>query len=221
MEKKPFLIIHSDDSVLIALRDLKEGERLQVNEKAIQILSDIPAGHKVASRAIPKGDNVIKYGYPIGHAIDPIEEGEWVHSHNLKTNLEGTLDYKYEPDATRVKPGSSDKTFLGFPRKNGDVGIRNEIWIINTVGCINKTAENLARMANDELKHAKIDGVFHFPHPFGCSQLGDDLTYTQKLLGHLVKHPNAGGVLVIGLGCENNYVNSFKDVLGDYDEKVE
>ena len=162
-------------------------------------------GHKYALTDIKKGENIIKYGNPIGHATEDIKKGEHVHSHNMKTNLSGNLTYTYEPDYTPNKKVQSDKTFMGYVRENGDVGIRNEIWIIPTVGCVNKIAKALAEKT----------GAHQFEHPFGCSQLGEDQTKTQLILRGLINHPNAAGVLVLGLGCENNNIPLFKSVLGD------
>lgn len=166
-------------------------------------------GHKYALCDIKCGENIIKYGNPIGHATEDIKKGDHVHSHNMKTNLSGNLEYTYEPDYTPSVKVDSDKTFMGYVRANGEVGIRNDIWIINTVGCVNKVAKRLAALT----------GAKHFEHPFGCSQLGDDHKTTQLILKGLINHPNAGGVLVLGLGCENNNITEFKKVLGDYDEK--
>lgn len=166
-------------------------------------------GHKYAARDIKSGENIIKYGNPIGHATADIKCGEHVHSHNVKTNLSGNLSYTYEPDFTPVTKTESGKTFMGYIRENGDVGIRNEIWIIPTVGCVNKVAKTLAERT----------GAYQFEHPFGCSQLGDDQTKTQLILRGLINHPNAAGVLVLGLGCENNNIPLFKTILGDWNEK--
>ena len=163
-------------------------------------------GHKYALRPIAEGENIIKYGNPIGHATAPIAQGEHVHSHNMKTNLHGNLEYTYEPEFTPTDYVKDDRTFLGYVREDGEVGIRNEIWIINTVGCVNKTAKRLA----------DLTGAISFEHPFGCSQLGGDQLVTQQILRGLVNHPNAGGVLVLGLGCENNNIAEFKKILGDY-----
>ena len=164
-------------------------------------------GHKYAVRDIKAGEDIIKYGNPIGHATEDIKAGELVHSHNLKTNLSGNLTYKYEPKFYGIQEEEQGRTFMGYVRDNGEVGIRNEIWIVNTVGCINKVAEKIAEKT----------GAMHFPHPFGCSQLGDDQSITQKILKGMVNHPNAAGVLVLGLGCENNNIEVFKSVLGEYD----
>ena len=164
-------------------------------------------GHKYALRDIAKGENIIKYGNPIGHATCDIKKGEHVHTHNVKTNLSDKLTYSYKESVQDFPVADSGKTFMGYVRSNGDVGIRNEIWIINTVGCVNKIAEKLA---------AKT-GAYAFVHPSGCSQLGDDQALTQKILRGLVNHPNAAGVLVLGLGCENNNIELFKTVLGEYD----
>ena len=169
---------------------------------------NIADGHKYAVCDIAKGEKVIKYGMPIGHATADIKKGEHVHTHNLKTNLSGKLEYTYTPFAVQKK-ATSDRTFMGYVRENGEVGIRNDIWIVNTVGCVNKTAEILARKT----------GAKHFPHPFGCSQLGDDQRTTQLILRGMVNHPNAGGVLVLGLGCENNNIEVFKKVLDTWDDK--
>ncbi len=225
--KADCLLIHKDDNVVVALRPLAKGQAVTAGGERILLKTGVPAGHKIARCRIGKGENVIKYGHPIGHATVEIPAGDWVHSHNLKTNLSGTLDYSDRPERPRTPDpvlSSREVIFNGYVRENGDVGIRNEIWVINTVGCINKTAETIARIADERFSDKGrpdprgIDGVYHFPHPFGCSQLGDDLLNTQKILTGLVHHPNAGGVLVLGLGCENNHIDEFKKVLGDYDE---
>ena len=168
---------------------------------------DISDGHKYALCDIAKGENVIKYGQPIGHATSDIKEGEHVHTHNLATNLLGKLEYTYTPSLTFTKKLNTDSTFMGYLRKSGEVGIRNDVWIVNTVGCVNKIAEKIAG----------ITGAKFFSHPYGCSQLGGDHLTTQLILRGMVKHPNAGGVLVLGLGCENNNIEAFKTVLGEYD----
>lgn len=163
-------------------------------------------GHKYALHDIKAGENIIKYGNPIGHAICDIKEGEHVHTHNIKTNLSGNLEYSYTPEFYDIPVEDSSTTFMGYVRENGDVGIRNEIWIVNTVGCVNKVAERIAAAT----------GAHAFPHPFGCSQLGEDQLTTQKILAGMVNHPNAAGVLVLGLGCENNNIDVFKELLGEY-----
>jgi len=170
---------------------------------------DLESGHKYALFHIKKGENIIKYGSPIGHATTDIKKGDHVHTHNVKTNLSGNLEYTYNYKDYGIKETESDLYFEGYVRENGDVGIRNEIWIVNTVGCVNKTAEILANKT----------GAMHFSHPFGCSQLGDDQKTTQLILKGMVNHPNAAGVLVLGLGCENNNIEVFKEVLGEYNEK--
>ena len=166
-------------------------------------------GHKYAVRDIKCGENIIKYGNPIGHATSDIKKGEHVHTHNVKTNLSGNLEYSYEPEFFDIREEDSSRTFMGYVRENGDVGIRNDVWIVNTVGCVNKLSERIAAAT----------GAFAFPHPFGCSQLGEDQEITQKILCGMVNHPNAAGVLVLGLGCENNNIEVFKKVLGKYDER--
>lgn len=171
---------------------------------------DLTNGHKYALCDIPCGENIIKYGNPIGHAVTDIKKGEHIHTHNMKTNLSGVIEYKYTQFNGRpmVAPTDKEPTFMGYIRDNGDVGIRNDIFIVVTVGCVNKVAERLANMT----------GAVAFTHPFGCSQLGDDQTTTQLILRGIVNHPNAAGVLVLGLGCENNNIEVFKKVLGEWDE---
>lgn len=219
-DKSALLKLHSSDQVAIARRDIKAGEVVTVDDEVVEIKEDISTGHKVAVADIAQGTNVIKFGASIGHAVVNIGRGTWVHSHNVKTNLAGKLEYDYQPQNVALslpeQVNHLPKTFQGYVRENGDVGIRNEIWIINTVGCINKSAEKLAQIANTKFRDAGVDGVYHFAHPYGCSQLGDDLLYTQKLLAGLVRHPNAAGVLVMGLGCENNRIHEFMPFLGDY-----
>lgn len=166
-------------------------------------------GHKYARRNIKKGEEIIKYGHPIGIAQSDIKMGEHVHSHNLKTALGDNLTYTYEPKFAPIKEADGEFYFMGYLRENGEVGIRNDIWIVNTVVCVNKVAEKLA----------SLTGALFFPHPNGCSQLGDDMSVTQKILSGMVHHPNAGGVLVLGLGCENNNIEEFKKVIGEYDPK--
>ena len=177
-------------------------------DKRDNVEVNLENGHKYAARPIREGETVIKYGQVIGVAGCDIAAGEHVHSHNLRSALSGRREYVYEPAALDFAVTESDRTFLGYPRPDGQVGIRNEVWIVNTVGCVNKTAERLAALT----------GAKCFPHPFGCSQLGEDHATTQKILAGLVKHPNAAGVLVLGLGCENNNIGEFKKVLGEWDD---
>ncbi len=194
-------------------------KQIKINERdnvAVQLEGEL-RGHKVALCDIKKGDNIIKYGYPIGHAECDIKKGEHIHTHNIKTNLSGVLEYEYKPQRYEI-PKTENRTFMGYRRRNGKIGIRNEIWIVNTVGCINKTSEILAREGN-RLYGDMCDGIYNFVHPFGCSQLGDDQKTTQLILKGLVNHPNAAGVLVLGLGCENNNIPLFKTILGEYDEE--
>ena len=162
-------------------------------------------GHKYALCDLHPGDAVIKYGYPIGRATKEIVKGEWVHTHNLRTSLGETETYEYTPELFSLPTYAGKKTFLGYRRENGDVGIRNELWVIPTVGCVNHAAERIARAG----------GAYSFPHPFGCSQLGDDKATTERILAGLVRHPNAAGVLVVGLGCENSNIGELKKLLGD------
>jgi altronate hydrolase len=208
--------IHEQDNVAVAMVPVAKGETVALGGYQVTAREDIDKGHKIAFRDIAVGENIIKYGFPIGHAKAPIQAGDYIHTHNIKTNLEGVLEYSYTPQLSGAAPARQAE-FMGYIRENGEVGIRNEIWIVNTVGCINKTSEVLAREANRAFA-GRTDGIHFFTHPFGCSQLGDDHEMTQKILADMVKHPNAAGVLVLGLGCENNNIPEFKKVLGDINE---
>lgn len=178
--------------------------------------SVVPFGHKIALCDIKQGEKIIKYGHPIGYATTDIKSGSHVHTHNIRTNLSDVIEYSYK-DNKRIYKSKNPVNFNGYIRKNGKVGIRNEIWIIPTVGCVNKTAENIQMTAMEKYGHL-CDGIYAYTHPYGCSQLGEDQKYTQKILSGLVNHPNAGAVLVIGLGCENNNIELFKTHIGDYDK---
>ena len=203
--------INPTDNVAVALMPLNAGTELF----GVTLQEDIRQGHKFALRDLAEGENVIKYAAPIGHTTKPIPAGAWVHTHNVATNLSGMLEYEYHPKNCAM-PYDREAEFEGYVRPDGRVGIRNEVWIINTVGCVNGTAKTLERMAR-EAYGDRVDGIHCFTHPYGCSQLGEDHLNTQKLLASMVKHPNAGGVLVLSLGCENNNLNVFRPLLGEYD----
>ncbi len=218
-----FLQIHPDDNVVVCLEEMKKGESITLsNGSTVEALEDIPAGHKIAIKDVPCGSDIIKYGYAIGHSTEDINIGRWVHTHDIKTNLEGILEYKYNPDTSDIKSkesrmGTRKGTFKGFVRKDGKVGIRNEIWIIPTVGCVNNIATALAKEANSLIK-GSIDEVVAFTHNYGCSQTGDDQEHTRTILSDLIHHPNAGGVLVLGLGCENSNIDVLMPYIGEYDK---
>ena len=207
--------VHPADDVAVAVDPLEPGDVIKVGEDTVAIREAIPAGHKIALRALAIGDVVHKYGWPIGRLTAAVEAGGWIHSHNLKTLLEGTLEYTYEP-SRRSDARPAERTWEGYKRADGRVGTRNEVWVINTVGCVNWAAEKIARSANERFAGV-IDGVHAFAHPYGCSQLGDDLGHTRQLLAGLMRHPNAGGVLVLGLGCENNQMDALLAEAGDID----
>ena len=215
--QKPQVVrIHPADNVVVAVEPLPAGHELEVRGERIVLHEEVLAGHKVALRDLNAGEEVVKYGFPIGRATEPIPAGGWVHSHNLKTALEGTLEYRYEPGGAGGARAAEVPTFLGYRRQGGRVGTRNEVWIVNTVGCVNTAAERIARAANERFA-GRTDGVHSFSHPYGCSQLGDDLSNTRKVLAGLIRHPNAGGVLVLGLGCENNQMHELLQQAGEVD----
>jgi altronate hydrolase len=208
--------IHPSDDVAVATRPIAAGESIVVGGERITVLEEIPAGHKVALHPLDAGATPKKYGFVIGVTTEKVERGAWIHSHNLRTHLEGQVEYRYDPVAHATPAPATMPTFRGYRRANGRVGTRNEIWVLNTVGCVNFVAEGVAKMSNERFKGA-VDGIHAFGHPFGCSQLGDDLKNTQRILAGLMNHPNAGGVLVLGLGCENNQMESLLQIAGDVD----
>jgi altronate hydrolase len=211
--------IHPKDNVAVAVKPLAPGQALAAGAAAVVTRQPIPAGHKLAIAPIAAGEKVVKYGYPIGTAQVDIAAGDWVHTHNCKTTLGELLEYTYEPETATLESAGRNETFLGYRRPDGKAGTRNEIWVIPTVGCVNQNARVIAEVAEKLLSQKNIDGVHAFTHPYGCSQLGDDLANTQKILANLVRHPNAGGVLVLGLGCENNHIRVFKEILGPVDSQ--
>ena len=206
-----FIHIHPKDNVAVALRAVPAGTVFE----GVAALSDIPQGHKMALAPMVAGEQVVKYGFSIVHATVDIAPGDWVHTHNMATNLSGEVEYSYNPNIHFPEPAQSG-TFMGYRRSNGQVGIRNEIWVIPTVGCVNDVAKALVK-DNQDLVHGSIDGLYTFPHPFGCSQTGEDHAQTRKLLAALARHPNAGAVLVLSLGCENLTQEQFLEELGQYD----
>lgn len=233
-----FIKIHPLDNVVVALKEIPQGTTLTIfppksgdfklpaADSVIQITTtaDIPAGHKIAVTQIPAGSPIIKYGSRIGFAKETIHAGDWVHVHNIKTGLGELLEYTYDPVSTngwlpdKQLLNQLPASFLGFPRSDGQVGVRNEIWIIPTVGCVNNVASAVAKQAGAFLK-GSVEDVVAFPHPYGCSQMGEDQENSRRILADLIKHPNAGGVLVLGLGCENSGVEILKSYLGDYDKE--
>ena len=237
-----YIKINPADNVAVALQDLAKGEVVE----GVTLTMDIPRGHKIVLHSLKAGDNVIKYGFPIGHVTRDAAAGTMVDHSCIKTNLEGLLDYKYEPldyvkaDQSQTKTFSTHKgsekvlsapvarTFKGFRRADGQVGIRNQIWVIPTVGCVNGICEQIVSKFKSvfsteaeggvEKSPSSVDAIVCFPHNYGCSQLGDDHENTRKVLADMIHHPNAGGVLVVSLGCENNQLDAFRELVGPVDE---
>ncbi len=219
-----YIVINPEDNVAVALTDLKKGESVGQAE----LKEDIPAGHKIALTDFCKGDNVIKYGFPIGHVIQDVPQGSCIDHECIRTNLGGLLEYKYEPVGETKGTGQvtmvpNPRYFKGFRRKNGEVGVRNQIWIIPTVGCVNGIAQTLAERFRNEVFEgsmdlkSSVDAIVAFPHNYGCSQLGDDHENTRRILADMVRHPNAGGVLILALGCENNQLSEFEKLISPVD----
>ncbi|MBQ8657190.1 MAG: altronate dehydratase [Prevotella sp.] len=221
MKQATFIKINPADSVVVCLQPKKQGDVIDVDGQQITLLQDTPAGHKVLISDKRQGEDIIKYGYPIGHAREDLKAGQWVNENNLKTNLSGTLEYTYQPVNETFKSQFADitgKTFKGYVRKNGEVGVRNEIWIVPTVGCVNGIAERLVHQLHQEIGNG-VDAIHAWHHNYGCSQLSGDHENTRKVLRDICLHPNAGGVLVLSLGCENNQPDDFMAMLGDYDKE--
>ena len=232
-----YIHIHPLDNVAVALEDLKKGETISVTAKApaglqtteapaeiqsaapsadILLREDVVRGHKIALTDIAAGQPVIKYGCVIARARTDIPAGSWVHTHNAETELSENTTYRYDHKVYEL-PEVAEKTFRGYRRADGRVGIRNELWIVPLVGCVNGIAKELAEENQKLIAGTSVDGLYYFQHPYGCSQMGEDLATTAKLLAALVRHPNAGGVLVLSLGCENLQPEMFREVLGSYD----
>lgn len=209
--------INPRDNVAVALAPLPKGTEIKAGDITVITLAEIPQGHKIALADIPEGEQVIKYGYQIGLAKEDIKAGQWVHTHNVKTSLSENSSYSYNPACTPLPPRQTPN-FKGYLRADGRAAVRNEIWIIPTVGCVNDVCARLAKNHEALAEAAGLDGVHAFTHPYGCSQMGEDHEATKKILADLCRHPNAGGVLVVGLGCENNTMESFKEELGTWDE---
>ena len=209
-----YIKINPSDNVAVALEDLSKGELVE----GLTLLMDIPRGHKIVLRDLKEGDNVIKYGFPIGHLTRDAAAGTMVDHSCIKTNLEGLLEYTYQPKPVDIPVAPQGRTFRGYRRADGQVGVRNQIWVIPTVGCVNGICEEIVRRFKAEGEHTGVDAVVAFPHNYGCSQLGDDHENTRRILADMVHHPNAGGVLVVSLGCENNQQDAFRELVGPVDE---
>lgn len=216
-----FIHINPKDNVAVALHPLTKGVAIEIDGIRLNLQEDIPAGHKFALLDMESGTDVIKYGFPIGHVTQTVSKGSLIDHTKIATNLNGLLEYTYTPRLTEIAPVAPDQisTFKGFRRASGEVGVRNQIWIIPTVGCVNGTVQKLAALFSQEKNGCmgNVDAIVAFPHNYGCSQLGEDHENTRKVLKDMVCHPNAGGVLIVGLGCENNQLSAFQSLLGNYD----
>ena len=214
---KSFIKINPSDNVAVALIPLQKNTVIKLDDTTLTLTEDIMQGHKFSLKNLKPGDSIIKYGTPIGHATAEIPAGSWIHTHNLKTGLGDLLTYTYNKNVSDL-PHKEPKFFQGYRRKDGRVGVRNEIWIIPTVGCVNNVATAIERNSQQYITN-QIDSVCAFPHPYGCSQMGDDQNNTRQILADLINHPNAAGVLVLGLGCENSNIDELKKYIGAYDEE--
>ena len=213
-----YIRIHPSDNVAVALEPLSSGTVIALPDGSVILKEDVPTGHKIALVDLSEGDNVIKYGYPVGHVTRDAAAGTCIDHNCIKTNLEGLLDYSYEPALTEIRP-TAPRTIKGFRRADGQVGVRNQLWIIPTVGCVNGVAQAIAERLREEKAGCmgSVDAIVAFPHNYGCSQLGDDHQNTRNILADMVHHPNAGGVLIVALGCENNQLGPFMEWVGETD----
>ena len=188
---KTYIQINPQDNVCVALAPISAGTQINAGT-TVTTLEDIPQGHKIALADIKEGEKVIKYGFPIGVAKQDIKAGSWVHVHNVKTGLGDVLDYEYNPSGSELEP-TEHAHFMGYRREDGRVGVRNEIWILPTVGCVNSIASALEKQAKS-LAVGTVEDIVAFPHPYGCSQMGGDQENTRKALADLIHHPNAGAL---------------------------
>lgn len=218
MELTTYIKINQADSVVVCLQDKRKGDIIEIDGRQVVVNQDTPAGHKILIQDVSKGEDIIKYGYPIGHATADMKTGDWVNETNLKTNLSGKLEYTYHPINQELDIENENRTFNGYLRRNGNVGVRNEIWVVPTVGCVNGIAERLVKELRRETREEGVDAIYAWHHNYGCSQLSDDHENTRKVLCDICLHPNAGAVLVLSLGCENNQPDDFMAMLGDYDK---
>ncbi|MCB2290583.1 altronate dehydratase family protein [Clostridium sp. CS001] len=216
---KNLIQINEKDNIVVALTDLSKGEVISIGDKNITLKEDVKRGHKVAIEDIKIDENIIKYGFPIGHSIMDVLKGQWVHTHNSKTNLDGIKEYTFNQKLIENTYENRNLTFNGYKREDGNVGIRNELWIVPTVGCVNGIADRIIARFKEIVGNLNIDNIEVLKHNYGCSQLGEDHISTRTILGDVVKHPNSGGVLVLGLGCENNNMLDFKKSLGKFNEE--
>jgi len=216
---KNIIRINENDNIVVALTDLAKGEIVSIDNRELTLKEEVKRGHKIAIVDIKLNDNVIKYGFPIGHSIVDVFAGQWIHTHNIKTNLDGITAYTFNQKLIENTFTNRNLTFNGYKRIDGNVGIRNELWIVPTVGCVNGIADRIIDRFKEMVGNVTIDNVEVLKHNYGCSQLGDDHISTRSILGDAVKHPNNGGVLVLGLGCENNTMEEFKKSLGEFNEK--
>ena len=211
-----YIKINPADNVAVALRDLTKGSVVE----GVTLSMDIPRGHKIVLNDLRAGENVIKYGFPIGHVTRDAAAGSMVDHSCIKTNLEGLLEYSYKPALVEIPDAQLKRTFKGFRRADGQVGVRNQIWVIPTVGCVNGICQQIVDRFKAEVagREGSVDAIVAFPHNYGCSQLGGDHENTRTILADMVHHPNAGGVLVVSLGCENNQLDAFRELVGPVDE---
>ncbi len=216
-----YIKINPADNVAVALQDLSKGAVVE----GVTLSMDIPRGHKIVLQDLKAGENVVKYGFPIGHVTRDAAAGTMVDHSCIKTNLEGLLDYSYQPALVEIPDAPVKRTFKGFRRADGQVGVRNQIWVIPNVGCVNGICQTIVDRFKAEIschpelaEGSSVDAVVAFPHNYGCSQLGADHENTRTVLADMVHHPNAGGVLVVSLGCENNQLDAFRELVGPVDE---
>ncbi len=213
-----YIKIHQEDNVIVAITNIPKQTAIEVDGRWITVQQDIPQGHKIAIQEIETGECIRKYGHTIGYAKQTIAVGTWVHVHNLKTGLGDILEYTFNKTEHKLAEESKEAYFQGYRRNNNQVGIRNEIWIIPTVGCVNNVATAIANQAQ-QYRKGSVEEIVAFPHPYGCSQMGEDQEHTRHILANLIQHPNAGGVLVLGLGCENCNIQELKKYVGTYDQE--
>ena len=210
-----FIVLNQRDNVATARRTLKGGTSVAVGDSRIELRQTIPGGHKVALVSISAGHELVKYGQIIGFAKTGIEPGDWVHTHNVELRTVGR-DYRFCDEITELPALDGDEdTFLGIARPGGKAGTRNYIGVISSVNCSASVSRYVAdRFRSSDFKSdfRNVDGVVAFTHKGGCSydpNHGHEIL--QRVIAGMARHPNIGGYVLVGLGCEVNQVPGLVD----------
>ena len=218
-----FVLLNPRDSVVVALRGFQAGDTLALGEEAIQLLDSVPPGHKVAIRPVAAGEPIFKFGWSIGVATKPIRVGQHVHTQNVKCDHHIDLE-AISTDVPAELPRLEGHTFEGFRRADGRVGTRNYLAVISNVNCSASVARMIASRFDQQTLAAfpNVDGVISFRHEGGCAMAfnGSRHRMLSRVLGGMARHPNIGGFLLVGLGCEQGTLDHLVQSQGLQGEAV-